>query len=353
MARKIMFFTPSLSIGGIERVFITYANELSKHNLVYYVYTHDAGKLVELLDSSVIKLSLGNVRLRHSFISLVKVIKNYMPDFLITGGDVPNCFCILANYMAHKKTKVIISHHNYFNVEHNKLLSTLLMKFLYNRASAIISVSDGITEFLKKNGAKKEKIYTIYNPIDISLIREKSNEFKVEEGDYLVSVGRLSNVKNLPMMIDAFKIVISKYPNLKLLLVGDGEERDRLKNYIRKKSLLGKVILYGSLSNPFPLLSNAKLVLSSSLSEALPTVILEAFVLGKTVVATPTYGAVDLLQNGSLGYISNSLTEVNDFANKIFSAYEQPFNVKMLQEKAEQFSIVAKTKELDFVLDNC
>jgi len=111
------------------------------------------------------------------------------------------------------------------------------------------------------------------------------------------------------------------------------------------------VILLGAMSNPFPLMKYAKLILSSSLSEALPTVFLESFALGKTVVATPTMGAIDLLRDGKLGYISDSLTGVDDFAKKINQAYDNPLEPSVLLGEAQKFSIENKVKELERILD--
>ena len=198
----------------------------------------------------------------------------------------------------------------------------------------------------------RNKILTVYNPIDQEQILLKSNEYIPNEikGEYVISVGRLSAVKNLTLMIDAFSL-ISKGKNLKLLIVGDGELYNDLCEYIENKKLSTKVILLGAMSNPFPLMKYAKLILSSSLSEALPTVFLESFALGKTVVATPTMGAIDLLRDGKLGYISDSLTGVDDFAKKINQAYDNPLEPSVLLGEAQKFSIENKVKELERILD--
>ena len=79
-----------------------------------------------------------------------------------------------------------------------------------------------------------------------------------------------------------------------------------LDDYIQQNGLINKVVLVGSVPNPYPYIAKSRLLLLPSFSEALPTVILEAFSLGITVVATPTNGANDLLKNGTLGYISSS-----------------------------------------------
>lgn len=347
-AKQVMFYTPSLNIGGIERVFITYANALCDHYNVIYVYGHDGGELLSLLDLRVVSCSLGNLRLRKSLKIFINVINKYDPDVLITGGDIPNCFCIISSFLSKRTPQVIISHHNYFNVERNSVVSKLLMRYVYNCANKVIAVSNGIADFLLKNGVRKEKIATIYNPINYGQIIEKSGDiFQSIQGDYCISVGRLGAVKNIPLMIDSFSIVLQKYPNLKLVIVGGGELESELKKYINAKNLDNQILILGALSNPYPLMKNSKLVLLSSLSEALPTVILEAFALGKTVVSTPTVGSVDLLKCGEFGYISNSLTSAEDLAETICAAYEKPINPIKLCAFAQRFSIETKVHELE------
>lgn len=345
---KIMFYTPSLNVGGIERVFITYANALCNRACVYFVYGHNGGDLLKLLKSDIVLCSLGDVRLRHSLSSMVGIINQYQPDYLVSGGDIPNAFCVFASFLSKKKPKTIISHHNYFNVESNRLVASVIIKIFYNRAYKVVSVSKGISSFLLKNGVSKNKLVTIYNPIDIQDLILKSQDicsYQIK-GDYIVFVGRLNKVKNLFYMIDSFENVLRKYPSLKLLIIGEGDMRQSLEEYVSEKKLCKMVLFTGSVHNPYPYIVHAKLLLLPSFSEALPTVILEAFTLGITVVATPTNGAVDLLEDGYLGYLSESFTNAVAFSNAICKGIQMPISSKLLKQKASEYSIDSRLNEL-------
>lgn len=346
--KKILFFTPGLDIGGIEKVFVTYANFLVEHNYkVYYSYCHDKGKLEKVLSTEVVRCPLGSKRLMYSLPSLISLLNHFHPDYLITGGDYSNCLAIIASSFV-KGTKCIISHHSYFNVETNKAISTFMIRTFYNRAYRVISVSQGITELLISLGVKDKVIETIYNPLDINQILRDSTlsvNCDIKTIDYLVFVGRLSAVKNLKMMLEAFKIVLSKKNSLKLLIVGEGAESDKLKEYCCRLKIDDSVRFLGATSNPYPYMKYAQLVLLSSLSEALPTVILESFALRKTVVSTPTEGAKDLLQLGHCGYLSSDIQNSEAFANTILLALEERISEDLLLQRAEDFSI-AKQAEL-------
>lgn len=345
--KKIVFFTPSLDVGGIENVFITYANYMAnKEYLVSYVCCRKNGLLEKNLSSKIIIYNLGDIKLRNSLIPIVRILKKIQPDYLISGGDLPNIIAVIATFFL-PTIRSIVSHHNYPNIEH-KHNHQHLLRVIYNKAFKVISVSHGIAQYLQSIGIKEEKITTIYNPIDVKQIISKSHE-KLDiniNNNYLIFVGRLSPVKNLSMMLKAFCLVKRKCPNLQLIIVGDGPEKETLVNQTTNLNLLDDVVFTGALSNPFPLISSSKAVLLPSLSEALPTIILESFVLGIPVVATPTNGAIDPLSNGYYGYLSPSITSSEDFAETIIKALTDAPDENLLKKRALEFSVENKATEL-------
>ena len=85
--KKVAFFLPTLNIGGIERVFITYANYLidKKYN-IYFILCKRRGELLSLLDSNIKLYHLGNVQLKFSFLKLRQSLKEIQPDVIVSGG---------------------------------------------------------------------------------------------------------------------------------------------------------------------------------------------------------------------------------------------------------------------------
>ena len=93
---KIAFFLPTLNIGGIERVFITYANYLTEKEYdIDFVLCKKEGKLLSLLNSSIKLYDLGNMQLRYSFFKLRQYMKKIQPNVIISGGDFPNLILII------------------------------------------------------------------------------------------------------------------------------------------------------------------------------------------------------------------------------------------------------------------
>lgn len=120
--KKVAFFLPTLNIGGIERVFITYANYLidKKYN-IYFILCKRRGELLSLLDSNIKLYHLGNVQLKFSFLKLRQSLKEIQPDVIVSGGDFPNLILIVSSLGLKKVPKIIISQHNYYNVETRRL----------------------------------------------------------------------------------------------------------------------------------------------------------------------------------------------------------------------------------------
>ena len=347
MTKKISFFLPTLNIGGVERVFITYANYLSKLSYrVDFVLCKREGKLLPLLNPDVNLYDLENVQLRFSFYKLRKYIKKYQPDYLITGGDFPNCVTILSSLNLRRQPKVIISQHNYYNIESKRLgwwanFTCFLMRTLYPMSHRIIAISNGIYDFLNNEiGIPANKIIKLSNPIDCEDIVQKSKKQLdiILPEKYIVFIGRLGFVKNLPFLLNSFEK--TNLTDVKLLIVGDGEMMDELKAQTKCMKKGNLVSFVGAVENPLPILKKSKLLVLPSFSEAYPTILLEALCLNVPMLATPTKGAKEILTNMPGTYISADFDDVDGFARLLEeSIADNRIDKRIAEQKLEQNSI--------------
>jgi glycosyltransferase involved in cell wall biosynthesis len=324
---KISFLLPNLNSGGVEVVSLSIINELARQGYdVELILLEAVGDLLSRVSSKVKMKDLKCRKARYLFISLRKYLLKTKPDVIYTAKDGINIISVLVVKLFAQKTKIIISQHNYFFLEDrsNTLLKRnlfpFLIKLIYPMADQIISVSNGIKKFLVSWGIPEHKITTIFNPIDINRIRELA-EVNVDglPENYIVFVGRFSNVKNVPLIINAFSIVEKYEPSLKLVLVGDGPQYDNILKLISEKGIKKQVFCVGSTSNPYPYIKKSKLLLLSSFQEAFPLVILESMVLGKVIVSTPTKGPIELL-NPDYKFFSKYFDDENEFARLIENA---------------------------------
>ena len=93
---------------------------------------------------------------------------------------------------------------------------------------------------------------------------------------------------------------------MELWLLGDGEQRSLLEQYIRDKNLETIVTLWGFQANPYPYLQQSDLFVCSSVSEGYSTAVTEALIIGLPVVTTACSGMDELLDNGTYGIITTN-----------------------------------------------
>lgn len=352
---QIVVFTPSLNIGGIERILLTYAKGLAEKGYqVTYLTLSNNGDFEFQPSKNLILQNLGINRLRNALFALIKFLRKNKPDIILCANEA-TLMVHIANVLSGITSKIITSHHNYYeNYLDLNFKSTFVPKFVYPRCFKVVAVSEGIRSMLINDfNIKSNKVVTISNPIDIAQINKQSEELVFDlPREYILFVGRFDKVKNIPFLIDAFKSFNQKFPDVKLLLIGGGSELNVIVNYIDQVGLKKEIKLIGVKFNPFPYIKNAKMVALSSKSEAFPTVLLESLVLGKTIVSTPTYGGLDILKNGKYGYISESISDINDFYEKLVQAYLKPLDTNVLADYASSnYQLNLKITELQKAME--
>ena len=166
-----------------------------------------------------------------------------------------------------------------------KNIKTKKVKKLYNNKH-LLCVSKGVEDDILSIGVIPDSIQTIYNPYVFDDIRKLALE-KIEfglDGDYLVHVGSFSYPKRHDILLKAFAKIKDK--DIKLVLVGAGEEEGKIKQLVKELDIDDRVVFAGFHSNPYPIIKFSKILLLTSDHEGLPTVLIEALSLGVKVVST-------------------------------------------------------------------
>lgn len=180
---------------------------------------------------------------------------------------------------------------------------------LYNN-KRLITVSKGLKDYIKDElGAHPERIETIYNAFDFDIIKRLSDEVdaNIPKEEYIVHIGRYDIAhKRQDILLKAYKE--SGLPH-KLVLLGQGRDRDRIISIVKDMNLSERVILAGFKSNPYPWIKRASLFAFSSDFEGFARVLLESLALDTPVVSTdcPT-GPSEILT----GELSHFLVPVGD-----------------------------------------
>lgn len=166
---------------------------------------------------------------------------------------------------------------------------------MLRRFERIVCVSEAAWNSFREISGITDGVQLHYNPIDSDSVRAKA-EIPVDLPDdvpLICAVGRLSEEKGFERLIVIHKRLLNEGLQHKLVIVGDGPDRDFLRRLVNATETQDSVILAGYQSNPYPYMKQSKFLVSSSFTEGLPVISMEALCLGIPIVsAVPSIGEV-------------------------------------------------------------
>jgi len=256
------------------------------------------------------------------------------------------CFCFagIANSVA-------ISRYKYLRVL-GILYEKFLFRILKRKATVILAAADNqaILDAIARTGniLKKEDIISfptrfnpqIFYPADKSNCRKSLN---INDNDFLlVTTGRLSWIKGWQLLIDATAELYSEtdYKNVKIVFVGDGEDKKKIENYNKVLFEKGIIKLVGKLKqNEISLyLNSADVFVLGSFTEGWPTSLVEAMACGCAIVTTNVSAVSEIVCEGKNGFIVNDRDSVN-FAMMIKEAGKLNNVVEFSLNMRNKFSV--------------
>lgn len=181
------------------------------------------------------------------------------------------------------------------DIKTNKSYCVDVMKnkeFLMN-SNSIVCVSNIAKNSLTDILNISENVSAVFNPINSAKILSFSNEpiTEILNKPYICAVGRLSVEKRFDKLVEIHKHLLEKGLDYDLVIVGEGSERTRIEEIIKKTSTQNSVHLVGFKDNPYPYIKNSLFTICSSYTEGLPVVSMESLLLCKPVVSSfPTVG---------------------------------------------------------------
>lgn len=276
-----------------------------------------------------------------SFIPLYKVIKKKNPDYFICHliTSLPMLLAKLFNFRSKFILRISgLPKFNFFRKFYWKTCGNVFFR-ITSPTNATINHLQLIKIFDEK------KIFLLQDPIiDIQKIvklkKQKIDPY-FEKNQFIVAIGRLTKQKNFKFLISCFQKLIDSQPNLKLVILGDGEEMQNLKKLIHTKNLENNIFLLGHSQNVFSYLSRAKLFILSSLWEDPGWVLLEAAASNTLILSSDCKnGPSEIIDNNNAGQLYKSDDEqdfINKF-NKIISLDKAQINSKKLFAKKKSYS---------------
>lgn len=206
----------------------------------------------------------------------------------------------------------------------------------------LVTVSDGIAQEVQHSSLfTPASVTTIYNPFDFSAIQQLANEANdtIPQQDFIIHVGRVARQKRHDVLFAALAKMTHKLPLV--LLCGNTKKARKLAH---KTGVVEQLVLPGFQQNPYPWIKRAKLLVLSSDYEGLPTVLIEALVLGTPVVSTNCHHGPSEILTGELARYLVPVGDADGLAVAVDSVLNEPpqsLNVDILAKTQQQHVVQA------------
>lgn len=281
--------------------------------------------------------------------ALARYLRRHRPDAMLTPNVRLTVLSLRARRLSGHACRIAVNVHNTYSRTFSRLPVHKRERRIrriathYARTDAVIAVSRGVADDLAElTGLARSAIQVIYNPVVTpslaSMARAAATDVWLDDDGppVILAVGRLEPQKGLMNLIEAFEQLCRQRP-CRLLILGEGSERDALTRRIQASPVRAGIRLPGNTDNPYACMARASLLVLSSTWEGFGNVLVEAMACGTPVVATDCpHGPREILEEGRLG----SLVPMNDpaaLATAMGHALDTPIAPGVLQAAAQAY----------------
>ena len=336
---RFMFVIPTLSQGGAERVVSVLSTALTEQGdkvaVVIYFSTdneYKVGKKVE-----IINLSEGDINIyrKNGKIKLITNLRNAVKDFR------PDCI-IPFTYPVAQITEIstLGLHVEVFqSIRINPALGPaqrwkryLRDRLVYKSKCTFVQNEQQKQYF---RSSYRKNIHILFNPVQEELF---SASQKLPGNEFIIcSLGRLTDQKNYPLLINAFATAFEHESSVFLKIYGEGAKKEELQKLIDQYGLSSRIKLMGRTNDVKAVFQDTDLYVLSSNWEGMPNTLIEAMACHVPCLSTncPT-GPSDLIDNG----VNGILVPPNDkqaMAAAMYDIYSMPYQKRVtMSEKGRQ-----------------
>lgn len=227
----------------------------------------------------------------------------------------------------------------------------------YQKFDKVIGVSKSVKNIDDKLFAPLKSSTYIYNPIDFESIKRMAEEpieqFNTTPSSLsLVSCGRLVPQKGFDRLIEVTSQLINEGYNIKIIIIGEGEQRGVLENLIYKYHLENNVSLLGYQSNPFKYYKHADWFICSSRAEGFSLALLESMSVGLPVISTNCSGPNEIIGNSEYGVlVENSIDGLyQGVRDALCNKHDKSFFIMKSNARVKDFELTSIMSQIENVL---
>jgi glycosyltransferase involved in cell wall biosynthesis len=349
---KIAHVVDSMEVGGAETLVWQMCNLQREQGHEPEVYAVAAlGALGERMraEGFVVQSNVGQ-HLVDSSRHFLRMFRSSRPDVVHLHNPTPTIYAAPAARLAGVPS-IVSTRHSLVAPPRN-----LTMERKYKAAALfcdwIVGICEATTSNIKDAGnAPDRKIVTVYNGA-VPVAPPSADKRPAKTGFTLLYVGRLEAVKNLRFLLTAFRAAVAKVPEMRLWVVGDGTERDRLEELTDQLGARSNVTFWGQQMDVAPFFASADAFVMSSVSEGLPMSLLQALSSRLPAVVTDVGGMAEVVRLAQAGItvplgnaeamaealvrMATRANERETFADNAEAAFRAHFTLPVMVERYSQ-----------------
>jgi len=314
---NILHLRSSAGLYGAEHVILNLTQKeslLCKHHIVVFEnhinhndYFYQAALKKGI---SITKLNCRG-KLDFATISTLQHLLKQHKSNIIHCHDPKSVFYASLATIFNRNIRKVVTMHGWTDNDSNMKLNNFIEKLCLPFFDKVIAVSNTIKKQLQTTFLNKNKIIYIANTIDTKKFIPADRQVKSNNTiKKLLIVGRLSpekGHKNLFLALDKLNRI--KMTNWQLSIIGDGELKTRLTEQVKSLKLGEQVLFLGVKSDMLKYYQECDIYVSSSLTEGMPLVILEAMSCQNPVVSTPVGAIPELIHNSNGGLLCKNSSD--------------------------------------------
>lgn len=319
---KILHLLSSSKYSGAENMVCQIKEMLEYDKKIEIIYCSPDGEIKNILNKKKIKFKPLK---QMSIMEIRRVMKEIKPQ-IVHAHDMK------ASFLAALSCSEIplVSHIHNNNFQSRKLsLKSLCYYYAAKKSKHIIWVSRTCYEGYIFHSKFKEKSSILYNIINYKSLKREVEKDKNQYDYDVVYLGRLCEEKDPQRLMRVLEKLVLKRPKTKIAIIGTGNLEKYVVEIIKNNEYLLNIDFLGFKSNPYKILSSAKVMIMTSKTEGTPMCVLEALSLGTPIVSTPVGGINDLIETNINGFLSNDDEEL---VSAIYDILENKDKYKLLSK---------------------
>lgn len=315
--RRVFYLVDSFNIGGTETQAVELARRMDSAKYdVTLACLRKEGPLLERLNGSAVKIvefhpkgGIDSPRGLYQLARMVAYLRRGKFDVVHAHDLWSNMIGLAAAKLAGVPVIVTsqrdLSHGDWYQGSRKKWL-----RKAQNASSAVVTNAPMIREGLvSQEGFAADKVRVIYNGVDLEhFLSSPTMRAKLfpgmERAKLIVLVGNMhTDVKGQATLIAAAPAILSRFPQARFVLVGDGEKRNDFEAAGQATGVAGNFMFMGRRNDVADILAACDIAVLPSAAEGMPNAVLEYMAAGLPVVATAVGGNLEVIADGATGLL--------------------------------------------------